>query len=196
MRSLTLPTAREDWQRMGRAVADVLASPGWLAVALVASLSILSMFVAVNSPVYARAVVLGGDLSFVGRVRALASLYPLTGADGNYLRGGLLYVTAAVVGSNVAVFGSALAAGKVGVRGGSGGAVGIVFGSLGAGCAPCGLAVAASALSLTGLSAGLTVLPLGGGEFLLVALAVAVLSLHWLVDATESEAAEACEVDP
>lgn len=192
---LSLPTAARDWRRIAWAVRHVLGSPRWLGLAIVATLGSLALFVAFDRPVYVRTVVFGGSLSPFDRIRALAGLLPTVTHATDVLRAVLVYLTAGVVGTNVALLGYQLAHDRVSVQEGSGSVVGVVLGTLGAGCASCGLAVVASALSLTGVAAGLTALPLDGVEFLLIAFGVAVLSLHWVAVGLAGADVEGCPVD-
>lgn len=195
MRSPSLPTARDDWRRMWWAVRAVLGRPSWLLVGLLATLAALTAFVAFDRPVYLRTVVLGGDLSVAGRLRAIADLAPTMVPGRGLLRGSFLYLTALAVGTNVAMLGYQLRHNRAGVGGGSSSVLGVVFGVLGAGCASCGLAVVASALSLSGVATGLTALPLEGVEFLLLALAVTILSIHWSSAGIATSAVDGCPVD-
>jgi hypothetical protein len=165
-------------------------------VAVLGAVLTVTTFAAFNSPVYVRRVVVGGDLSVVGRVRALASLYPLAGPSTYVLQDTLLYVIAAVVGTNLAVVGYHLRRNTVGLRSGTGGAFGVVVGTLGAGCAPCGAAVFAGITSVLGVTTGVSALPLKGAEFLVLSLAVAVLSLYWVADGVRMADREVCPVDP
>jgi len=50
-------------------------------------------------------------------------------------------------------------------------------------------------VGVNGVAAGLSTLPLAGVEFLLVALGVTVLSLHWVAAGIASGAVDACPVD-
>lgn len=195
MRSPSLPTTRVDWRRMGWAARRVLSRPGWLLVALIVAVAAPVLFAALDSPVYVRTVVLGGDLSPLDRLLALASLRPSLAAGGRTIRALLLYLTAVAVGANVAMLGYQLRHNRAGIAAGSGSAAGVALGVLGAGCASCGVAVLASALSLVGVSASLTALPLGGLEFLLLALVVAVLSIHWTARGLAAGDVEGCPID-
>lgn len=180
---------------MAWAVGHVLRRPQWLLAALLVGVGSLVLFVTFDRAVYLRTVVIGGSLSLPGRVRALASLVPAASPGVQLVRTVLIFLTAAAVGTNVALLGYQLVHNRATVRDGSGSFVGVVFATLGAGCASCGLAVVASALSLTGVSAGLTALPFEGVEFLLVALVVTVLSIHWVASGLASGAVEGCPVD-
>jgi hypothetical protein len=195
MRDLAFPT-RLDWRRTVGAVRRVLGRPRWAAVAVVAAAASLTLFATADSPVYLRRVVLGGSLSPLDRVRALAGLLPSPTAGEGLLRGVLLVLTAGTVGTNVSLLGYHLRNGGGAIRNGSGGVVGVVLATLGAGCASCGLAVVASALSLSGVAAGLTALPLAGAEFLLLALAVTGLSINWVAAGIERADIEGCPAEP
>lgn len=173
----------------------VLGRPQWAVVAVVAGVVSLTLFATFDRPVYLRTVILGGSLSPLGRVRALASLSPSLGPGEGLVRGVFVLLTAGAVGTNAAFLGYHLRHDGVTVRSGSGSVASVVLGTLGAGCASCGLAVVASALSLTGVAGGLTALPLAGVEFLVVALAVTLLSIHWVTTGIASGAVDGCPVD-
>lgn len=192
--SLSAPTASADWRRMGRAVRDALTEPRWLLVAALATLATVALFLATTKGTYLRTVVIGGDLSAAGRLRALWSVTPLFGSDARPLRDAVLWLTAAAVGTNLAVVAAALSRDALATQGSAGSVLAVGVGTLGAGCASCWLAVLASALSASGAAAALVALPLDGVEFLLVALALVVLSVHWIAEQRYGAGA-ACEIE-
>lgn len=195
MNSLSLPTSRDDWRRMGRTTTFVLGRPRWLVFGAFVSILALTLFVAIERVVYVQTVILGGSFTLSERVRVLAQFYPLVGSSADPIRGVLLYVIAGVVGVTFSMFGYHLTNGGLDLSEGSGGVAGIVFATLGVGCPSCGVAVAASVASASSVATGLTVLPLNGVEFLLASLAVTVVSLHWLVEGMQSSDVEGCPVD-
>lgn len=196
MGSITLPTARADWRRMGRTTRLVLGHPRWLATAVLASFGVLSVLVLPMHLGYVEAVVLGGSLPLVERVVALVELYPLVGGGDDVLRGTLLYAVSGAVGVNLALFGYHLLEHEVGVREGSGTTAGVVLAGLGAGCSTCGLSIVAAGLSLVGVTGSLMVLPLHGLEFLVVGIATALLAVHWTVEGMRGGTVRGCPIDP
>lgn len=196
MRSLSLPTARTDWRRMGWAIEHVFGRPRWTVLGLGTGTATVALFVAFDSPVYVQRVVLGGDLSLFGRVRAFVTLFPALAPGPGFVRGLLLYPTGLAVGTNVTMLGYQLRHNRGGVAGGSGGILAVTLGVLGAGCASCGVAVVASALSLTGVAAGLAALPFDGLEFLVLALGVTVVSIHWVAVGLAAGDVAGCPVEP
>lgn len=195
MTGLSFPTEQRDWRRMARTTRRVLGQPRWLLAAVLASISVLTLFVALDTPTYVWRVVIRGDLSALDRATALWNLYPVPGETAYPIRDGLLYATAAAVGTNVAVLGHYLFHGEGALRQGGGSVGAIALGTLGAGCAPCGIAIAAGLFSTLGVTAGLAILPLDGAEFLLIALGVTVLSLHWLAEGMRAETVDGCPVN-
>jgi len=194
MDSPTLPTARADWRRLGRTVRRVLTRPRWLAVAVVAALVTVSAFALPGNLTFVRAVVLGGSLPFVERLEALAVLYPL--ADGDTpLRGAVVWLVGATVGTNLALVGYHLVEHEVGLRESSHGTAGLVLAAVGAGCPTCGVGIAAGVLSAAGIAGGLTVLPLHGFELVLLALPAGLLSVHWTVEGMRGGDRRGCPVD-
>ncbi|PSQ15871.1 hypothetical protein BRD00_12715 [Halobacteriales archaeon QS_8_69_26] len=196
MAELPIPTGRGDVLRTAGRVREVLAKPRWAALAVLAGVSAVTVFVSFDRPVYVRNVVLGGGLSPLGRARALIAVFPSLAPGDDPLRAALLYLTAGAVGTNVSLLGYHLRHDRTTVREGSGSLVGVALGTLGAGCASCGVAVGASVLSLTGVTAGLAGLPFEGLEFLVLALVVTLLSTHWVAAGLESGRVEGCPVDP
>lgn len=195
MRLPTLPTARGDWRRMARTARLVLSVPGYAAVALLASVVGLTLFVfSLNLPLVRFA--LGGPLSLEARATLLANLYPFVGTGYGPLQGALLVLVAALLGVDVAMVASHLREHGLSATAGGGGAAGAVLGALGAGCAACGTALLAGVLSLLGVSTSLVFLPLDGLEFALLALAALVLSVHWVAEGMRGGEVAGCPVDP
>jgi len=103
-------------------------------------------------------------------------------------------VVAALFGASVALL-AYHSASTISAREGSGSAVGPVLGVLGAGCTACGTVVLAGVFSLLGVSVSLTVLPLQGLEFTLVAPVTLLLSTYWLADGMRGGVVNGCPVD-
>lgn len=181
---------------MGWALGHVLGRPRWTALGLVAGTAAVALFVALDSPLYVQRVVLGGDLSLLGRVRAYVSLFPTLTPGPGFVRGLLLTLTGLAVGTNVTLLGYQLRHNRGGVAGGSGSVLAVSLGVLGAGCASCGVAVVASALSLTGVAVGLAALPFDGLEFLALALGVTVVSIHWIAVGLAAGDVAGCPIEP
>lgn len=77
----------------------------------------------------------------------------------------------------------------------SGGVLGVVLGTLGAGCAACGSAALAGILSLFGAGGLLTLLPLDGLEFSVLALVVLLLSIYWVAEGLRGGRVNGCPVE-
>lgn len=193
--SVRLPKRGEDWRLMSRTVRLVLGIPAYGFLAVIASAGSLSVFVLSRNIDLFLDVIMFGDLSLTARFSVLIGLYPLVGnayALGSSL---LLILTALLVGIDIALIAYHLRTNRRTVREGSGGVTGVVLGTLGAGCAACGSAILAGVFSLIGAGSVLTLLPLDGLEFTLLALVVLVLSIHWIAEGLRGGEIRGCPVD-
>jgi uncharacterized membrane protein YdfJ with MMPL/SSD domain len=190
-----LPTRRRDWRLMGRTARLVLTIPGYAALAAVAALVALSLFVLSLNVTLVQDLVIGGSLPLAGRLTILVEQYPFVGTSFGPLQGLLLYVVAVLTGIDVAMAIYHFREHGVSVREGSTSAVGVILGTLGAGCAACGSAILLGLLSLLGVSTSLLFLPLDGLEFALGALVVITLSIYWLADGMRGGMINGCPVD-
>lgn len=194
MRRPKLPTSRTDLRLVVRTARLVLSVPSYAAVAILAGVVGLSLFVfSLNVPLVAFA--LGGDLPVARRVTLLVNLYPFVGSGFDAIQGVLLLVVAALFGIDVAMVGYHLREHGVSLTAGSGSAVGAVLGALGAGCAACGSALLVGLLSLFGVSTSLLFLPLEGLEFALLALLALLLSIYWVAEGMRGGEVAGCPID-
>lgn len=189
-----LPTQRRDWRLLARTVWLVLTIPAYAALALVVALGTLSVFVvSQNLPLASFA--LTGPLPLDARLTILLELYPFVGTVYGPLTGLALLAVATLTGVNVALVAYHVREHGLAVERSGGSAVGVVLGVLGAGCAACGSAILAGVLSLVGATSLLTLLPLEGLEFSLLAAVVLVLSTYWLADGMRGGEIRGCPVD-
>lgn len=191
----SLPTRTEDWRLVARTARLVLSIPGYAALAVLAAVGSLSVFVwSRNLPLLLNVVVFG-DVGVGSRLSVLVGLYPWVGTTYTHAQSVLLTVTAILVGVDVALLTFHLREHRLSLREGSGGVTGVALGTLGAGCAACGSAVLAGVLSLFGVGGALAVLPLDGLEFSVLAVGVLVLSIHWLAEGMRGGTIRGCPVD-
>lgn len=195
MRLPRLPTRARDWRLMGRTARLVLTIPTYAVVAVVAAVVGLTLFVATQNLQPILDLVIGGPLSLGGRVTILLGLYPFLGSIYGPITGSLLLALAVLIGVDVAMVVYHVREHGLSAREGSSGAVGLVLGTLGAGCAACGTAILAGLLSLFGATGVLTLLPLEGQEFSIVAIAVVVLSIYWIADGMRGGEINGCPID-
>jgi hypothetical protein len=107
----------------------------------------------------------------------------------------VLVLVAALTGVDVALVAYHVREHRVTLGEGGTSAVGLLLGTIGAGCAACGSAVLAGLLSLVGAAGLLTMLPLDGLEFSLLALVALLLSIHWLADGMRGGEIRGCPVE-
>jgi hypothetical protein len=192
---LRLPTTRGDWRLMGRTVRLVLTLPVYAAVAAIAAVVSLTLFVvSLNVPLVLDLVV-GGSLPLASRLRVLGELYPFIGTSFNPAQGVLLVVVAVLTGVDIGLATYHVREHGLDLQQGGAGVAGVVLGTLGAGCAACGSAVLLGLLSLLGVSTSLLFLPLDGLEFALLALVVLTLSIYWLAEGMRGGEINGCPVD-
>lgn len=191
----SLPTRTDDWRLVGRTARLVLGIPTYAAVAVLAALASLTVFVWLRNLDLLWNVVLTGSVGPEARLSVLVGLYPWVGAAYTSAQSVLLTVTAALVGVDVALVGYHVREHGLALREGSGGATGVILGTLGAGCAACGSVFLAGLLSLVGAGGAMALLPLDGLEFALVAVVVLVLSIYWLAEGLRGGTIRGCPVE-
>jgi len=187
---ISLPTRAADWRLMGHTARLVLGAPVYAAVAVVAAVVALTGFVlSQNLPFTADAL--------AGRVPAtvLLELYPFVGTSYGPATGSVLLLVSLLVGVDIALVAYHVREHRLSAEGGGGSLIGVLLGTLGAGCAACGSAILAGVLSLFGAAGLVTLLPLDGLEFALLALAALVLSIHWLADGMRGGEIRGCPVE-
>ena len=188
--ALRLPLHADDWRLMSRTARLVLGGPVYAGVALAAAGVALVGFVLSQNVAAVRDV-------FVGRVPVviLTELFPFVGTSYGPVTGAVVVVVAALVGVDVALVTYHVREHRLSAESGGGSLLGVVLGTLGAGCAACGSAVIAGLLSLFGAAGLVTLLPLDGLEFSILALAALVLSIHWLAEGMRGGEIRGCPVD-
>jgi hypothetical protein len=180
---------------MARTLRLVLTIPRYAALAAVAAVVALSLFVLPTNLGLVGDLIVGGSLPLRNRLVILAELYPFVGSDYGLAQGVVLTATAALVGANVALAVYHVREHRVTVASGGGSVAGVVLGTLGAGCAACGGAILAGLLGVFGVTGVLALLPLDGLEFALLALVVVVLSVFWLAEGMRGGEINGCPVD-
>lgn len=192
---VSLPLRRRDWRLMGRTTRLVLSSPAYAGFATLMAVVSLSAFVFPRNFDLLTSVVLSGTVPLGARLTLLLELYPGIGAGYATTTSVLLVAVAVLVGVDFALVAYYLREHEFTVREGTGSLTSVVLGTLGAGCASCGSAVLAGLLSFVGVGGSLTVLPLDGAEFLLVALVSVVFSIFWIARGLEGAEVRGCPVE-
>jgi hypothetical protein len=189
-----LPTRRGDWRLLGRTLRLVLGIPGYAVFALVTAVAALSVFVFSQNVSFVSFVVTA-PYAVGTRVSILLELYPFVGTSYGPVTGLTLVAVSALTGVNISFVTYHLREHGLAVEQSGGSAVGVVLGLFGAGCAACGSAILAGLFSLVGAAGLLTVLPLEGLEFSLLAVVVLVLSMYWLADGMRGGEIRGCPVE-
>lgn len=183
----TLPTGRDDWKRLGRALRVVLGTPAHAVLAAVVAALSLGVFIFSRNLSLLIDVVLFGDVSFDAKLGIVTGMYAGVLTVSEPLTAIVLVTLAVLLGVNVSLFAYYLRTHDLTLRRGSGSVGSIVLGTLGAGCASCGSAVLAGVLSLVGGTWVMALLPLEGLEFSLLAIPLILVSTFWIADGLQSE---------
>ncbi|MFT4921190.1 MAG: hypothetical protein ACI8XM_000385 [Haloarculaceae archaeon] len=190
----SLPTGVDDWRLLGRTLRLVLSVPVYAALAVVAAVLTLSLFV-FSQNLSLVSFALSGGIPLDNRLTILTQLYPFVGNSFSVVQGVALVVVALLSGVDIAFVTYHVREHGLSVAESGGGAVGVFLGVLGAGCAACGSAILVGVLSLFGATGLLTLLPLEGLEFTGLAVIVLVLSMYWLADGMRGGEIRGCPVD-
>lgn len=195
MAERSLPTRRGDWRLMARTIRLVLSLPAYAVLAVVGAVAALSTFVLSQNPQFVSAVVVYGNSDPLTRFQALLGLYPGFGSAYSVPVALVLVSVSVLVGINVAMLVYHVREHELGAREGTGSAAGVALGIVGAGCAACGSAILGGVLTLVGAGAALTLLPLHGLEFALLALVAVLLSLFWIAQGMRGGQVAGCPVE-
>lgn len=180
---------------MARTARLVLTLPRYAALGVAAAAAGLTISVWSLNPSLVSYAITGGGLAAVDRVVILLELYPFLGTAFGPVQGAVLMVVAILVGIDVALVAYHVGEAGLSGRAGGSGAAGVVLGALGAGCAACGTALLAGLLSLLGVTVSVTVLPLDGLEFALLAVVALLVSIHWVTQGMRGGMINGCPVD-
>lgn len=195
MSGIRLPTSTDDLRLIARTIRLVVTIPAYAVLTLLASVVGLSLFVLSQNVNLVRNVVLNGALPLDARLTVLVNLYPFVGTAFRPMTEVLLVLAGVLTGINLAMLTYHFKRERVSVKSGSGSVFGMVLGTLGAGCAACGSALIAGVFSLFGAAGALTLLPLEGAEFTILALLMLVFSIYWLADGMRGGEIAGCPVD-
>lgn len=159
----------------------VLTSPLYLLLSLLYSLILLIIFIIPgNYLIFADFALFGSD-PILMRVETFVELLPLFNITTyGTITGILMYITALVVGANLSLVTYYVKNSQPGLRRSAGSSFGTVLALIGSTCASCSPVFLTTLLSLLGLGGSLAILPLGGGEFLLLGLVLSILSIYWI----------------
>ena len=139
--------------------------------------------------------VLLGDADVQTRLSVLYNILPLTGQTTySVLTDTLLYLVATTVSVNIVLLIYHLKEHGLAFQNTAGGTVGSVLAVIGAGCVSCGSAIITALFSIVGLSGALTILPLEGGELLVIAISISVLSTVWMSKGLRGGEVRGCPV--
>lgn len=197
-------TPQESARRLGRAVqltsattVQVVRHPGYAVLSLVASFAALSVFVLAQNHALFLDLILRGPLPLADRLVILVDLYPFIGPGFTHVVGGLLVVAAVLFGLNITMLAFLVRRQRhASARASTGSTAGLVFGTVGAGCAACGVLILPSLLGLAGATAMLSVLPLEGGEILLIAIVALAAGLYPPAARLHGLDTQSCDIPP
>jgi hypothetical protein len=179
---------------MGRTTRLVVTIPRYAVLSVVAAAASLTVFSFTQNPDLAW-FALTEPISIDRKLTILQGLYPFLGTVFSVEVGIALVAVSGLVGVNVSMVTYHLFRHGLSARTSGGSVVGVVLGVLGAGCAACGTVLLAGVLSLFGATGLLTLLPLEGLEFTLLAGVALVLSTYWIADGMRGGEINGCPVE-
>lgn len=183
----TLPTNRADWKLLGRGVFAVLRNPFYVILAAVIAFVSLGVFIFSQNIGLLLDLVVFGSLPLDSKVGIVVGMYASIVTAAEPVSSAVFVTIAALVGVNVSMLAYYVRTQDLTLRRGSGSLGGLILGTLGAGCASCGSAVLAGIVSLFGGAGMLSLLPLDGLEFSLLAIPLILLSSYWIAHGLQSE---------
>lgn len=140
-------------------------------------------------------VVVFGETTLKARLSVIYSILPLTGETTyTVFTDSMMYIVSFLVSANITLLLYHLREHGLKFQNTAGGTVGSLLGIFGAGCASCGTALLTAVLSVFGISGALTVLPLHGGEFLIIAIIVSLLSIIWMSKGLKGGMVRGCPI--
>lgn len=180
-----------------RAAARVFSVPRYGILAGAAAFAVLTL--ALLAPQWHLITTLLGSPSFSSweKVLTVGSLYGTLRSNLSVFTAGSIVGSSLLFGVNSALVVYLIARRRTGTGTGMAASVGgLMAGSLGVGCAACGSLVLTTVLSLGGAGAVLASLPLGGGEFGLIGLALLSWSAALLLKKVQMADASLCAARP
>lgn len=119
------------------------------------------------------------SIPIFSRIKILYYIMPLTGGPTySLINDILIYIVSIIVSTNIVMGIYQLKERGLELRNSASGATGSTLSILAAGCASCGSAILSGILSALGVASFVTLLPLAGAEFLIVALIISSFSIY------------------
>lgn len=140
-------------------------------------------------------IVVFGDASLRTRLSVIYNILPLTGGTTyTVFTDVMMYMVSLLVSMNITLLLYHLKEHGLEFQNTAGGTLSSLLGVFGAGCASCGSALLTAVFSVFGISGALTILPLHGGEFLIIAIAVSLLSIIWMSKGLKGGMVRGCPI--
>lgn len=191
-----LPTKASDIKLTLRVCRLVFTQPSYALLFVLLSPIIVIALILPTDYALIRDVVLLGNDSLVSKISLLYNIFPLVGGYSYApFTDCMTYVVSMSVSANITLLSYHLIEHGLDIGDTASSTTGSVLSVLGAGCASCGSSILASIFSLLGISGILTTLPLNGGEFLIVAFFVSILSIYWISDGLRGGEVRGCPID-
>ena len=173
-----------------QAFTKVFSRPAYVALASIASVTVLLFVLWFPNLGLIASVVASPDASLVEKVRLPITLLGSIATNFSFFSASYTVAVALLFGAYAALMVYFL---RRRIRAASGGAVtgtlGILSGVIGIGCAACGSIVAGTILSLIGVSGVVVLLPLRGSEFGLIGIILFLIAIRTLAKQIETPAA-------
>lgn len=140
-------------------------------------------------------VIITGNQSPINKLTILYQILPLTGSyTYSVLTDVLFYIVSLAVSLNITLIIYHFTEHDISLTDSTGGTVATVIAIVGSGCASCGSALIVGIFSLFGLGGLLTILPLKGAEFLILAIIITVYSTIWICKGLRGGKVRGCPI--
>lgn len=141
-------------------------------------------------------IVLFGNESLISRISLLYNILPLTGGSTySVFTDSMMWILSVSVSANITLLLYHIAEHGFEIGDTAGSTTSTVLSVIGAGCASCGSTILTGLFSIFGISGALTVLPLKGGEFLIIGFFVSVLSIYWISEGLRGGKVRGCPIE-
>lgn len=141
-------------------------------------------------------VIIFGNQSISSKINIFYNILPLTGSyTYSVINDILLYLVSLAVSINITLLVYHFIEHEANIYDGTGGTLATITAVLGSGCASCGSALIVGIFSFFGLGGLLTFLPLGGAEFLVLALLITIFSIIWISKGLRGGMVKGCPIE-
>lgn len=190
-----LPTDTSDFKITLKVCRLVLSTPVYFILLLTLVPLFLILLILPNDYTVIIDVVILGESSAFSKTLLVYNLLPLTGGvTYSLFTDSMMYIVSMSVSTNITLLIYHLKEHGFQIGGTASGTTSSILSVIGSGCASCGSTILTGLFSVLGISGALSVLPLHGGEFLLISLIISFLSIYWIANGLRGGMVKGCPI--